>query len=292
MQTQDLGSFFKAMYDLSKSAKNKDEFVMAASEKFGVLIEDIIVKASKKIGDEHTLQIDELKKAAEAKDAKISSLEEQVKLYDGRLLQLEKRVKASENREKRKQKAKVANNIMAKSSSAKSTKQVQEYIHKTINQGVEGTEKVKLQALLDNCDELVPKGGQGDRKAVKVYLTSEQKKALFAGLAKNNKTGSDHGITIQNEVPFYLRNYHKELDRVAFTLRTKYRQEKLRTKIIPDGLSLQMLFKSGDSQEWVKASSESLADKLESVVVYREEEKKPAVLPTCREIINRKDNYA
>ena len=105
MQTQDLGSFFKAMYDLSKSAKNKDEFVMAASEKFGVLIEDIIVKASKKIGDEHTLQIDELKKAAEAKDAKISSLEEQVKLYDGRLLQLEKRVKASENREKRKQKA-------------------------------------------------------------------------------------------------------------------------------------------------------------------------------------------
>ena len=198
MQTQDLGSFFKAMYDLSKSAKNKDEFVMAASEKFGVLIEDII-KASKKIGDEHTLQIDELKKAAEAKDAKISSLEEQVKLYDGRLLQLEKRVKASENREKRKQKAKVANNIMAKSSSAKSTKQVLEYIHKTINQGVEGTEKVKLQALLDNCDELVPKGGQGDRKSVKVYLTSEQKKALFAGLAKNNKTGSDHGITIQNE---------------------------------------------------------------------------------------------
>ena len=78
----------------------------------------------------------------------------------------------------------------------------------------------------------------------------------------------------------------------AFTLRTKYRQEKLRTKIIPDGLSLQMLFKSGDSQEWVKASSESLADKLDSVVVYREEEKKPVVLPTCREIINRKDNYA
>ena len=297
IDTTDLGSFFKQMYELSKSAKDKDDFVKAASEKFGTLVESIIEKVSQRIGEEHANLIQVLQKDCDVKDDKISKLEQSVCDMEERFLKLEKRVKASENREKRIQKAQVATNIIAKTS--KSGKDVIAHVVKAIGNGLPaGHTKPNNKDIF--VEELIPRGEtaenrerRSDRKTFKVSLyTHDQKKALFVGLAATNKVGSESGITIQNEIPFYLRNYSKELDRVAFTLRNKYKNEKLRTKVIPDGLTLQMQFKLGDDKEWIKASSEIMTEKLDTIVTFREDEKKPSVLPTCRQVLNRKENFA
>ena len=62
LDTCDLGSFFKTMYKLSKTAKDQDDFIQKASEKFGTLVEEIIERASQKIGAEQALVIQELRK--------------------------------------------------------------------------------------------------------------------------------------------------------------------------------------------------------------------------------------
>ena len=296
IDTADLGAFFKQMYEMSKTAKDKDDFVKSASEKFGALVEAIIEKVSQKIGVEQGNNIVALQKGGEDKDLKISKLEKTVSDFEERFLRLEKRVKSSENREKRAQKALVATNIIAKTS--KTEDDVVKHVLKAISNGLpQGTNKPNRKDIL--VEELIPRADKGEtrgRRSGKVFkvslYTNDQKKALFVGLAAINKAGYESGITIQNEIPYYLRNYSKELDRVAFTLRTKYKNEKLRTKVVPDGLTLQMQFKCGDDKEWIKASSEILADKLDTIVSYREDEKQPSVLPTCRQVLNRKDNFA
>ena len=104
-----------------------------------------------------------------------------------------------------------------------------------------------------------------DKKTYKVFLNGAQKKALFEGLSSINKKGSASGILIQNEIPHYLKNYNRELERVSYTLR-QYQAENLRTKICPDGLSLQMVFKMGNDKDWTKATSDVLPEKLETLV--------------------------
>ena len=280
---------------MSKTAKDKDDFVKSASEKFGALVEAIIEKISQKIGAEQANSILALQNGGEDKDLKIAKLEKSVSDFEERFLKLEKRVKSSENREKRAQKAQVATNIIAKT--PKSEQDVINHVLKAIGNGLpQGSNKPNRKDIF--VEELIPRAegenrGRRSGKVFKVSLfTNDQKKALFVGLAAINKAGYDSGVTIQNEIPYYLRNYSKELDRVAYTLRTKYKNEKLRTKVIPDGLTLQMQFKCGDDKEWVKASSEVLADKLDTIVTFRDDEKQPSVLPTCRQVLNRKDNFA
>ena len=297
IDTTDLGAFFKEMYELSKTAQNKDDFVKKASEKFGSLVETLIERVSMRIGEEHANHIKALQEGGAAKDLKIAKLEETVSEFEERFLKLEKRIKSSENREKRAQKAQVATNIIAKTS--KGEKDVIAHVLKAIGNGLpQGSSKpnpkdIFVQELIPRAEKGENRGMRSAKKAFKVSLfTNDQKKALFVGLAATNKAGSESGVTIQNEIPYYLRNYSKELDRVAFTLRTKYKQEKLRTKVIPDGLTLQMQFKIGDNKEWVKASSEIISDKLDTIVTYRDDERQPAVLPTCRHVLNRKENFA
>ena len=123
---------------------------------------------------------------------------------------------------------------------------------------------------------------RSDRTTFKVFLTKEQKAAHFAGLPAINKAAMKFHIT---------SIYHRDLDRVAYTLRFKF-NEKLRTKIVPDSLTLQVQFTTGGATEWAKASCESLSDKLGSIAIFREDEKKPQVLPTCMQVINCKDNFA
>ena len=70
IDTADLGAFFKQMYEMSKTAKDKDDFVKSASEKFGALVEAIIEKVSQKIGVEQGNNIVALQKGGEEKGRK------------------------------------------------------------------------------------------------------------------------------------------------------------------------------------------------------------------------------
>merc|ERR1711978_697997 len=118
-------------------------------------------------------------------------------------LTLEKRMKSSENREKRNQKASVANNIIVKTS--KTQGEIVSHLVKAVKAGLPATggQKPTNKDFQDILHEIV-------QKTDKVFLNGAQKKALFEGLSSIKKKGSASGILIQNEIPHYLKNYNRE----------------------------------------------------------------------------------
>ena len=308
----DLASFFKDVYVLSKQAEDEDDFIRRASDNLGKIVENLIGKL---VGDkidkliqETDLRITSIQSEVnQAKDERISDLEAALDETRDKLMKLEKRMKSSENREKRNQKFQVANNIMVKTSSNQIP---DKYLADLIKQGEGSATTPEIRKVIEvipprnknkdkaNGDD---KDKEGDEEEpdiertgmfLRVRLNSAQKKALFKGLAAKNKRGQKSGVVIQNEVPAYLRSYNRELERVSFTLRDAFKAEGLRTKICPDGLSLQMQFKLDGHKDWIKASSDLLTEKLDTLVNFRENEKKPLVIPSCRAVLAKKDNYA
>ena len=300
--TVNFNQFFHECYELSRQAKNEDDFLHKAGEQLGEMVDRLIQRT---VGDKVEKMVestDEKIKALEAssvnKDERITNLEVTLNESRDKYLTLEKRVKSSENREKRNQKASVANNIIVKTS--KTQGEIVSHLVKAVKAGLpaSGGQKPTNKDFQDNLHEIVQKTDKTndqsltDKKTYKVFLNGAQKKALFEGLSSINKKGSASGILIQNEIPHYLKNYNRELERVSYTLRHKYQAENLRTKICPDGLSLQMVFKMGNDKDWTKATSDVLSEKLETLVTYRDNEKKPIVIPTCKEILDKKDKFA
>ena len=53
-----------------------------------------------------------------------------------------------------------------------------------------------------------------------------------------------------------------------------------------------MQFKLDGHKDWIKASSDLLTEKLDTLVNFRENEKKPLVIPSCKAVLAKKDNYA
>ena len=306
-----LAQFFREFYQLSRHTKNLDDFLEKAKEQLGSVLETLIQctvsDKVEKMVESGTIRVtvpstDEKIKALEAssvnKDERITNLEVTLNESRDKYLTLEKRMKSSENREKRNQKASVANNIIVKTS--KTQGEIVSHLVKAVKAGLpaSGGQKPTNKDFQDNLHEIVQKTDKTndqsltDKKTYKVFLNGAQKKALFEGLSSINKKGSASGILIQNEIPHYLKNYNRELERVSYTLRHKYQAENLRTKICPDGLSLQMVFKMGNDKDWTKATSDVLSEKLETLVTYRDNEKKPIVIPSCKEILDKKDKFA
>ena len=306
-----LTQFFREFYQLSRQTKNLDDFLEKSKEQLESVLETLVQctvsDKVEKMVESGTIRVtvpstDEKIKALEAssvnKDERITNLEVTLNESRDKYLTLEKRVKSSENREKRNQKASVANNIIVKTS--KTQGEIVSHLVKAVKAGLpaSGGQKPTNKDFQDNLHEIVQKTDKTndqsltDKKTYKVFLNGAQKKALFEGLSSINKKGSASGILIQNEIPHYLKNYNRELERVSYTLRHKYQAENLRTKICPDGLSLQMVFKMGNDKDWTKATSDVLSEKLETLVTYRDNEKKPIVIPSCKEILDKKDKFA
>ena len=304
-----LTQFFREFYQLSRQTKNLDDFLEKSKEQLGSVLEtliqctvgDKVEKMAESTNENFSYLIEKIK-ALEAssvnKDERITNLEVTLNESRDKYLTLEKRMKSSENREKRNQKASVANNIIVKTS--KTQGEIVSHLVKAVKAGLpaSGGQKPTNKDFQDNLHEIVQKTDKTndqsltDKKTYKVFLNGAQKKALFEGLSSINKKGSASGILIQNEIPHYLKNYNRELERVSYTLRHKYQAENLRTKICPDGLSLQMVFKMGNDKDWTKATSDVLSEKLETLVTYRDNEKKPIVIPSCKEILDKKDKFA
>ena len=310
-QSTNFNQFFRECYELSRQAKNQDDFLHKAGKQLGEMVERLIQRTVgdkvEKMVESGTIRVtvpstDEKIKALEAssvnKDERITNLEVTLNESRDKYLTLEKRMKSSENREKRNQKASVANNIIVKTS--KTQGEIVSHLVKAVKAGLpaSGGQKPTNKDFQDNLHEIVQKTDKTndqsltDKKTYKVFLNGAQKKALFEGLSSINKKGSASGILIQNEIPHYLKNYNRELERVSYTLRHKYQAENLRTKICPDGLSLQMVFKMGNDKDWTKATSDVLSEKLETLVTYRDNEKKPIVIPSCKEILDKKNKFA
>ena len=115
-----LEQFFRDVYQLSLQTKNEDDFLEKSTAQLGAIVERLIKKLVGNKVEKMVESTDEKIKALDAssvnKDERITNLEVTLNESRDKYLTLEKRVKSSENREKRNQKASVANNIIVKTS--------------------------------------------------------------------------------------------------------------------------------------------------------------------------------
>ena len=115
-----LEQFFRDVYQLSLQTKNEDDFLEKSTAQLGAIVERLIKKLVGNKVEKMVESTDEKIKALEAssvnKDERITNLEVTLNESRDKYVSLEKRMKSSENREKRNQKASVANNIIVKTS--------------------------------------------------------------------------------------------------------------------------------------------------------------------------------
>ena len=134
-QPTNFNQFFRECYELYRQAKNQDDFLNKANEQLGEIIERLIQCTVGDKVDKMVESTDEKIKALEAssvnKDERITNLEVTLNESRDKYLTLEKRMKSSENREKRNQKASVANNIIVKTS--KTQGEIVSHLVKAVN---------------------------------------------------------------------------------------------------------------------------------------------------------------
>ena len=211
---------------------------------------------------------------------------------------LEKKVKSIETRDKKSQKYSVKNNLIIKST--EKPVDLGKFILNTLQAG--SADGKKPPNSVYTMTEIVGKEASGKegsqeentQKKVKkvqrvVFKEFSYVKTFWKGISKTNKAGS--ATQVASEVPRYLRNLYSDMEKAAYTMRTTYSKEGVKTRIIPKGLSLKMQFRVPESDDWLDASSPHIEDKLDTPLAYNDGEKVPNTHPTVRDILKRCEKH-
>jgi hypothetical protein len=92
-------------------------------------------------------------------------------------------------------------------------------------------------------------------------------------------------------MPQYLKSLYSDFEKAAYTIRTTYSKEGMKTRIVTKNLSLRMQFKTRTDNDWLEASSPIIDDKIDIPVMFRDGEKVPNIHPTVRDVLKRADKH-
>ena len=216
---------------------------------------------------------------------------------------LEKRVKSIETRDKKSQKFQVKNNLIIRSSE-KST-DIGKFICNTIQSG--SSDGKKPPANVFTLTEIKPRGkvnphhpeatshegsqvGGRSRSIYRaVFKDFSHIRSFWKGIPTTNKAGSS--TQISSEMPQYLKSLYSDFEKAAYTIRTTYSKEGMKTRIVTKNLSLRMQFKTRTDNDWLEASSPIIDDKIDIPVMFRDGEKVPNIHPTVRDVLKRADKH-
>ena len=162
-----------------------------------------------------------------------------------RISALEKGLKRQVVSSKKRDIAQVRNHIIVKSN--KSEKDIRAIVVKSLELG--GANKIPPSHL--SLVELTSPS-TSDQRAIKIFrmlLLDGQKGALFKGLPKCQMLAGDTQTKFDNEIPLYAQHAKKELEQLSYSLRSKFKSDKLRAKIYLGNLKLKMKIRVGDG-EW------------------------------------------
>ena len=217
---------------------------------------------------------------------------------------LEKKVKSIETRDKKNQKYSVKNNIIIRSTDK--PVDVGKFIINTLQAGAADGKKPansaytmtelpgKENSAKDNSQEEASQGTQGSLGSSKkvhrvVFKDFSLVKAFWKGISKTNKQGST--TQVASEVPRYLRNLYSDMEKAAYTMRSAYSKDGVKTRIVPKGLSLKMQFRVPDAEGWLEANSPHIEEKLDVHLSYKDGEKIPTVHPSVRDILKKAEKH-
>ena len=216
---------------------------------------------------------------------------------------LEKKVKAIETRDKKSQKFQVKNNLIIRSS--QKPKEVGKFLCDTIQAG--SADGMKPATNVFTLTEIKPRdkvnhqqdeasqvdSSQPDGRSRTIYRAVFKDfvhvKAFWKGIPTTNKAGST--TQISSEMPRYLKSLYSDFERAAYTMRSTFNKEGLKTRVITKNLSLKMQFRTTDHKDWLEASNSIIDDKLDTPLMFKEGERVPNIHPTVRDILKRADKH-
>ena len=221
-------------------------------------------------------------------DKELNSQKEIITTLIQRIGSLERQLKKSVTAERRRDFNLVRNNVICKT--RKNIGDVQKLIVNTVEAGGGGKQAQKNIPVVEIPVRQTSSeaGKQRDTKVYRVALGDGQKKALFAGLVKANLSAEENGLRLDNEVPAFLVNTKRQMERISYTLRSKFKEShKIKCKVAMVGLKMRIRVKDKESPAWINLDDAKCAHYLDSKVFYGPEEIPAAGIPTVREFYSR-----
>ena len=218
---------------------------------------------------------------------------------------LERKVKSIETRDKKGQKFAVKNNLIIRSS--EKPVDLGKFILNTLQAGsadgkrpansvytmteIKGKESSAMENSQDGNSQSTQRDSSSSRRVVQrvVFKEFSYVKTFWKGISKTNKQGS--ATQVASEVPRYLRTLYSDMEKAAFTMRSSYNKEGVKTRIVPKGLSLKMQFRVPDSDDWLDANSPHIDEKLDIPLSYKDGEKIPSIHPSVRDVLKRAEKH-
>ena len=129
--------------------------------------------------------------------------------------------------------------------------------------------------------EIVNKDAKSkDHKMFKVKLDRSSKGALFKGLANGNH---NKDFRVAHEIPYYLKKTFRDHEKVAYSMRTNFRENHLKTKISVFQATLLLRVKTRDHSEWMDLSDGRVSEYLNSPLIV--DDRDPLRGLTCKEFL-------
>ena len=216
---------------------------------------------------------------------RMAKVEEEVRLQKeltNKLIQrigfLEKKVKQSVTAERRRDYNQVRNNLLVRTK--RSIPDVRKFLANAIECG--GGPKV-TQTTIPVVDLPPPPGSTREVKLFRVCLSDGQKASVFKGLAKA-APGEESSFRVDHEVPYYLIQTKRQLERIAFSLRKNFKTtHQVKTKIVFSSFKLRLRVRDKDNHNWINIDDAKAATYLDSRVFFKNEEMPVSGAPTVKE---------
>ena len=220
---------------------------------------------------------DDLLKVSTVWFNKFGKLEKELddqKVLTNKLLQkvctVEKKLKDCIMNDRRRQFNNIRSNVICRSEETLPT--VKKFLIAAIEHG--GGGKV-TQASLPGVEIPPAPGKTRTLKMYRVTLAEGYKKHLFKGLPLTSVPEDQTGVRVDNEVAPYLTQTKKNLERISFSLRSKYKDsKKLKIKIYHTNLALRIKYQDSSmgAKEWLHLDDDRASEYVSTSVFFRPEE--------------------
>ena len=259
--------------------------ITKTAESFLKSVIEVITKAG--VDEDKIRQIKpELSELVEDFTSRMNRVEEEMKLQKEMMTKmiqrigfLEKRMKQSVSAERRRDYNLVKNNLLVR------TKRTIPEIRKFLCSAVElgGGAKVTQASL--PVVELPPAPGKTrEVKLFRVLLGDGQKASLFKGLAKAALGPEESTIKVDHEVPYYLIQTKKQMERIAFSIRQKFKaSQQVKTKIVFSSQKLRIRIRDKENPVWINIDDEKAARYMDTDVHFKPDEVPASGIPTVRQ---------
>jgi hypothetical protein len=262
--TQHAESFYNAVISLMNKVQVCDEKIELMKPELTELVED------------HTQRMNRIEEEVKIQKELTTKLIQRIGF-------MEKKIKQSVSAERRREYNQVRNNLLVRSK--KSIPDIRKYLANAVELG--GGAKV-TQISIPVVELPVATGKTRDVKIYRVCLGEGQKASVFKGLAKAAPGSDQSTIRVDHEVPHYLLQSKRQLERIAYSLRQNFKaSHQIKTKIVFSSYKLRLRIRDKDNKDnWINIDDARASIYMDSDVIFKPEEIPSTGIPTVKQFYN------